>query len=141
GRPLVVNLAGAIVEAVSAPTHRFDHAARIADEDIGVVYVILRLVEHRGGRSYGRIETRAVDPDAVPGAEALVTFALKGRPRIDQREVDVEEARRQRRGHRGEPSYGPATTSAARPTSSVRRAAAWTSSRVTACNRPGTRTS
>src|SRR4030095_2939791 len=91
GRPLVVNLAGAIVEAVSAPTHRFDHAARIADEDIGLVYVILRRVEHRGGRSYGRIETRAVDPDAVPGAEALVTFALKGRPRIDQREVDVEE--------------------------------------------------
>ena len=38
-------------------------------------------------------ETPLIHGDAMFGAEALIPLALKRRPRIDQREINVEEDR------------------------------------------------
>src|SRR6266540_1362123 len=141
-RPLVVNLACARVHPRPTPAHRFDDAPDITDENIRVVHVILLFVQDRrcGADRFG--EAGGIGVDAVAGTEPRVPFALKRGAGIDQGEIDVEEhsgGRRHR--HRSWPEYGPATTTVAFDGLSVRQAASWISSRVTAWSSPGTRRS
>src|SRR5918993_2012966 len=137
--PFLVDFAGAGVEPLARSAHALDHAAGVADEDVGGVDMILLLIEDGRGRQNGSAEQPRVDGNAVAGAEAGVPFALECRTRIDEREVDVEEDAANRWVHASVPSNGPATTMAARDTSSVRGAAGCTTSRVTARRRSGNR--
>src|SRR5438105_5416112 len=95
-----------------------------------VVHAVLRLVENMRRAQDGVAESRRLDAEAVPGGKLAIAFALKSRPRIDQREVDVEEDGPRPAVHR---LYGPATTTAARSIPCARPAASPT---PTVGNRP-----
>src|SRR6185436_13965621 len=133
GRPLVVHLDGARLDARAGAAHRLDDRRGVAVEDRRIVDVALGGVEHGRRHGHGIGEPRLVELEAVALAEAAIALAAKRRAGVDQREVDVEEDCRRR--------HGPATEIAAR--SGVRNVAAtsFTSSSVTRSSRPGSRRS
>src|SRR5712691_7069578 len=142
GGPLHIDLAGAGVECRPRSAHHFDDPAGVANEDFFVVEHLLVVVEQRRRLNHRIVKPRGIDMDTVTAAEAGVAVALERGPRIDEREVDVEEDRgNPARGHRADGSYGPAMTTAALAGSSDRRAASCTWSRVTCWRMPGSRRS
>ena len=62
----------------------------VLDEDLGIVDIAVRVEQRRRGRNR-TLERERIDGDLVPGTELTVADALKGRPGVDEREVDVEE--------------------------------------------------
>src|SRR5688572_5700139 len=121
GGPFVIYLAGAGIERRTGATHLLDDPPGVLHEDPAVVDMLLLRVEDDRRGPNGVRKAGRLDDDAMTRAEALIAFALKSWPRIDQREIDVEENSRR---HCSEPSYGPATVIVARDGCSVARAAA-----------------
>ncbi len=87
-----------MINAGAAAAHVLDDRRRVVNEELVVIDRLLDFVEdeRRGGN--GVVEPRRVDGDAFLGAEARVALALKGRPRKDQREIDVEKDGTDRQG-------------------------------------------
>src|SRR4051794_22619535 len=110
----------------------------VVDKHLSVVDAVLRLVEDVRRTENRLAEERRVHRHPVLLAELPVPFALKFRSRINQCEIDIEKDGFGGLRHR---SYGPATTTAARAGSSVRCAAAFASSNVTASRSAGNRRS
>src|SRR3954469_1061399 len=92
GGPLAVDLLRACVEIRTGTAHPFDDLARVDDEQL-VGVALVAAVEKWRGRGNRRLKAVGVDIDPVPGAECLVPFAEKRRPRVDQGPIDVEEHR------------------------------------------------
>src|SRR5262245_51500535 len=148
GSPLSVDFPGAGVELLTAASHLLDDVARIADEDLGVVYRVVRAIENGRRPHHGVLEQRRIDADAMLRTESVIAGTLKCRSGVDQREIDIEEHRSNRRWRRGPclhdvptSSYGPATTTVARSVSRCRRATSWICSRVTAFRKSASWTS
>src|SRR4051812_46332974 len=91
--PFGVDFARAWVELIACAAHALDDPAGVEHEDLRVVAGVLGAVEQRR-RSGDRLgEARRVHLHAVAGAELAIAVAAEHRPRIDQREVDVEKHR------------------------------------------------
>jgi chorismate synthase len=92
GRPRLVQVAGGGIGAGAAAAHALDDAPRVVDEDLRIVGASLR-VEGRRGRRHRGVEPRGVGGEAMPRARLRVPVPLERRPRVNQREVHVEEDR------------------------------------------------
>src|SRR5262245_15069319 len=145
GRPRLEQIGRGTDDALARASHAFDDAGREVDEDRGIVDAALA-VQRRRRRRDGGVEARRIDGHAVPRARLRVSVSLERRSWMYERKVDVEEDGARSRHEPASPALegsnrGPAIAAHARPGSSTAPAAAFTSSRVTARSRSGSRRS
>ncbi len=93
GRPFLVHLPGARIQAGSLSTHLLHEPSDVADEQLRTIGRIVSHLEFSGSGSDGRREPCGIDGQAMLATKRLVPCGIEPRPGIDKREIDVEEHR------------------------------------------------
>jgi hypothetical protein len=105
-QPAVRDLLGKGAHVLTGATHPAHDVLREADPDLGVVLELGMVLQVLDGGDPGVVVALSVEnePEAVPGG--AVALRTEQRPRLRQREVDVEEDGLERRAGRAYTSAG-----------------------------------